>query len=111
MQALPIAQRSNSCALQAAIAQLQQLHQQASRQFLPQQGASATVQPHANVLCPSDFWSLAGYQAWLYHSWQCLQEQLLQLQQLPAYSAQLQLQLQGATLGVQGQRSSSNCFR
>jgi hypothetical protein len=111
MQALCNAQRSSSCALQAAVAQLQQLHQQASRQFLPQQGASAAVEPHVDVLCPSDFCSTSGYQAWLYHSWQCLQEQLWQLQQLPAYSAQLQLQLQGATLGVQGQRSSSNCFR
>jgi hypothetical protein len=102
----------------AVVMQLQQLHQQASRQQLPQHAAAATLaaspassaQP-SELLQPTDFCSAEGYRAWLYQSWHCLQEQLQQLQQLPAYSAQVQLQVQGASLGSSSHKSGSRCFR
>lgn len=100
---------NSSHALLALVQQLHWLHEQVALHTAAQ-GSTHATHAAADGLALCNFSSRDGYQAWLRFSWESMQQQLWQLQQVPRYSGELQLQLQGASIHTHDQQRMG-CFR
>lgn len=109
-------QQTSKSALSQLTDQLQQLHSIADAHHVPE-GSAAQPLEHtapngsrqAEMLSSADFCSKLGFLAWARLCWEQQQQLLQQMQQLPAFYAELQLQVQEAVLS--SPESQSACVR